>query len=58
VTAARECARDEHKGLFGSVAIYWMAVDIHFFSGYSAFGLRAAVDRGNQMLRNIPEKYG
>jgi hypothetical protein len=35
-----------------------MAVDIYFFSGYPAFGLEAAVDRGNQILTNIPEKCG
>jgi hypothetical protein len=35
-----------------------MAVDIHFFNGYPAFGSGAPVDRGNQILRNILEKCG
>jgi hypothetical protein len=38
------------KGLFGSVAIHWMGVDIHFSSGYPLFGLKAEVDRDSQML--------
>jgi hypothetical protein len=41
-----------------AVAIHWMAVDIHFFSGYPVFGLGAMMDKGNQILRNIPSKCG
>jgi hypothetical protein len=37
------------KGLFGSVAIHWMRVDIHFFSGYPLFGLEDRGDRDNQI---------
>jgi hypothetical protein len=36
------------------VAIHWIAVDIHFFIGYPAFGSVKLGDRGNQILQNIP----
>jgi hypothetical protein len=47
------------EGLFGSVAIHRMAVDIHFFSGYSLFGLEGEGDRDNHfylkmMVEHIP----
>jgi hypothetical protein len=47
------------KGLFGSVAIHWIAVDIHFFSGYPVFGLRDTKDRDSHfwlkmMVEPIP----
>jgi hypothetical protein len=42
------------KGLFGLVAIHSMARDIHFFSGYPAFGSLYLGDRGNQMSPNMP----
>jgi hypothetical protein len=47
------------KGLFGSVAIHWMAVDIHFFSGYPVFGLEGEVDSQNlarTVVEDIPRK--
>jgi hypothetical protein len=28
-----------YKGLFGSVAIHWIVLDIHFFGGYLVYGL-------------------
>jgi hypothetical protein len=46
------------KGLFGSVAIHWMARDIHFFSGYPVFGLEEVVDRDSQIQRIYPQKCG
>jgi hypothetical protein len=45
-------------GVFGSVAIRWMALDIYFFNDYLVFGLGAVMDRGSQILQNIPSKYG
>jgi hypothetical protein len=45
-------------GLFGSAAIHWMAVDIHFSSGYPLFGLKTKVDRDNQMLTIFSSNYG
>jgi hypothetical protein len=39
----------QYKGLFGSVAIQWMARDIHFFSGYPVFGLEEEMARDIQM---------
>jgi hypothetical protein len=49
----------ELKELFGSVAIHWMAVDIHFFGGYPLFGLDGGGDRDNHfclkmMVEHIP----
>jgi hypothetical protein len=44
------------KGLFGSVAIHWMAMDIHwmamdihFFIFYPTFGSVELANRGNQI---------
>jgi hypothetical protein len=45
----------ESKGLFGSVAINWMAVDSHFFSGCPMFG---SVAGGYPDSGNMPKKTG
>jgi hypothetical protein len=45
------------SGLFGSVAIHWMAVDIQFFYGYPPFGLEFGLedemDRDSQILSKM-----
>jgi hypothetical protein len=40
--------------VFGSVAIHWMAVDIHFLSGCHLFGLETQGDEDNQILGIFP----
>jgi hypothetical protein len=48
--------RASTKGLFGSVAIHWMAGDIHFFSGYPVFGLEGEGDRDSHFrLKTVVE---
>jgi hypothetical protein len=36
--------------VFGSLAIQWIAKDIHFFSGCHLFGLKAEGDEDNHIL--------
>ena len=46
------------KGVFGSVAIPWLARDSHFFRGCPVFGSKVERWQGQPDSENIPQKTG